>query len=61
MACYALNVFALVKQFTFRPHPYEASLPNPLPFLPGEISYGAGVIMRNACRKDDTGSTVCQT
>ncbi|GAB1520556.1 hypothetical protein RhiTH_003635 [Rhizoctonia solani] len=43
------NVFSLVEQFTFRPSPSETTLPR----LPHEIQYWAGVIMRNACRKDD--------
>jgi hypothetical protein len=48
------NVFSLVERFTFRPSSSEADLPNPPPKLPGEIQYWAGVIMRNACRKDDS-------
>ncbi|CCO36505.1 MYND-type zinc finger protein samB AltName: Full=Suppressor of anucleate metulae protein B [Rhizoctonia solani AG-1 IB] len=43
------NVFSLVERFTFRPSPSETTLPR----LPHEIQYWAGVIMRNACRKDD--------
>lgn len=43
------NVFSLVERFTFRPSPSETTLPR----LPQEIQYWAGVIMRNACRKDD--------
>ncbi|KAG9091121.1 hypothetical protein FRC06_000701 [Ceratobasidium sp. 370] len=43
------NVFSLVERFTFRPSPSETTLPR----LPNEIQYWAGVIMRNACRKDD--------
>ncbi|KAH8109408.1 hypothetical protein DFH11DRAFT_1485050, partial [Phellopilus nigrolimitatus] len=46
------NVFAFVERFTFRPSPTESSLPTPPPFLPPEIQYWTGVIMRNACRKD---------
>ncbi|KLT44601.1 hypothetical protein CC85DRAFT_283536 [Cutaneotrichosporon oleaginosum] len=43
------NIFSLVERFTFRPSPSD-----PLMFrIPGEIQYWAGVIMRNACRKDD--------
>ncbi|KAF8712470.1 MYND finger, partial [Rhizoctonia solani] len=38
-----------VERFTFRPSPSETTLPR----LPHEIKYWAGVIMRNACRKDD--------
>ncbi|KDQ58833.1 hypothetical protein JAAARDRAFT_154035 [Jaapia argillacea MUCL 33604] len=48
------NVFSLVERFTFRPSSSEADLPNPPPTLPPEIQYWAGVIMRNACRKDDS-------
>jgi hypothetical protein len=47
------NVFSLVERFTFRPSPSELALPNPPPLLPPEIQYWAGVIMRNACRKDE--------
>ncbi|EGN99473.1 hypothetical protein SERLA73DRAFT_182428 [Serpula lacrymans var. lacrymans S7.3] len=48
------NVFSLVERFTFRPSSSETDLPNPPPKLPPEIQYWAGVIMRNACRKDDS-------
>ncbi|ETW82562.1 hypothetical protein HETIRDRAFT_316366, partial [Heterobasidion irregulare TC 32-1] len=48
------NVFSLVERFTFRPSSSESDLPNPPPTLPQEIQYWAGVIMRNACRKDDS-------
>lgn len=48
------NVFSLVERFTFRPSSSEGDLPNPPPKLPPEIQYWAGVIMRNACRKDDS-------
>ncbi|KAG8907174.1 hypothetical protein FRB99_005146 [Tulasnella sp. 403] len=47
---HAPNVFSLVERFTFRPSPSELHLPR----LPQEIQYWAGVIMRNACRKDET-------
>lgn len=47
------NVFSLVERFTFKPSSSETDLPNPPPRLPTEIQYWAGVIMRNACRKDD--------
>lgn len=47
---HAPNVFSLVERFTFRPSPSESHLPR----LPQEIQYWAGVIMRNACRKDET-------
>lgn len=43
------NVFSLVERFTFRPSPTDPLLPQ----LPKEIQYWAGVIMRNACRKDE--------
>lgn len=44
------NIFSLVERFTFRPSPSD-----PLMYrIPGEIQYWAGVIMRNACRKDDS-------
>ncbi|KAF9460214.1 hypothetical protein BDZ94DRAFT_1266533 [Collybia nuda] len=48
------NVFSLVERFTFKPSSTEADLLNPPPRLPPEIQYWAGVIMRNACRKDDS-------
>ena len=48
------NVFSLVERFTFRPSSNEYDLPNPPPTLPTDIQYWAGVIMRNACRKDDS-------
>lgn len=48
------NVFALVERFTFRPSSAEIDGPSPPPTLPPEIQYWAGVIMRNACRKDDS-------
>ena len=48
------NVFSLVERFTFRPSSHEYDLPNPPPTLPTDIQYWAGVIMRNACRKDDS-------
>ncbi|KAI9507871.1 hypothetical protein F5148DRAFT_1201335 [Russula earlei] len=48
------NVFSLVERFTFRPSTHEYDLPHPPPTLPPEIQYWAGVIMRNACRKDDS-------
>lgn len=48
------NVFSLVERFTFRPSSTETDLPNPPPKLPPEIQYWAGVIMRNACRKDES-------
>ena len=48
------NVFSLVERFTFKPSSTETDLPNPPPRLPPEIQYWAGVIMRNACRKDNS-------
>ncbi|WRT68481.1 uncharacterized protein IL334_005457 [Kwoniella shivajii] len=43
------DIFSLVERFTFRPSPSD-----PLFFkVPQEIQYWAGVIMRNACRKDE--------
>ncbi|KAG6914269.1 hypothetical protein DXG01_001346 [Tephrocybe rancida] len=47
------NVFSLVERFTFKPSSTETELPNPPPRLPPEIQYWAGVVMRNACRKDE--------
>ena len=46
-----VNMFSLVERFTFRRSLIETDLPYPLPL---EIQYWAGVVMRNACRKDDT-------
>ncbi|KAJ8468702.1 hypothetical protein ONZ45_g17151 [Pleurotus djamor] len=48
------NVFSLVERFTFRPSASENDLFNAPPKLPPEIQYWAGVIMRNACRKDES-------
>ncbi|KZT65888.1 hypothetical protein DAEQUDRAFT_493749 [Daedalea quercina L-15889] len=48
------NVFALVERFTFRHSSADLESSNPPPSLPPEIQYWAGVIMRNACRKDDS-------
>lgn len=45
------NVFSLVERFTFRPSSTEV---DSAPRLPQEIQYWAGVIMRNACRKDES-------
>lgn len=43
------NVFNLVERFRFQPNPND-----PVMFpIPQEIQYWAGVIMRNACRKDE--------
>ncbi|KAA1467283.1 hypothetical protein DENSPDRAFT_234171 [Dentipellis sp. KUC8613] len=47
------NMFSLIERFTFRPSSSESDLPNPPPTLPADIQYWAGVIMRNACRKDE--------
>lgn len=43
------NIFSLVERFTFRPSPSDPMLFR----IPAEIQYWAGVIMRNACRKDE--------
>ena len=43
------NIFSLVERFTFRPSPSDPLLYR----IPQEIQYWAGVIMRNACRKDE--------
>lgn len=43
------NIFSLVERFTFRPSPSDPHMFK----IPPEIQYWAGVIMRNACRKDD--------
>ena len=43
------NVFSLVERFTFRPSPSDPMLFR----IPQEIQYWSGVIMRNACRKDE--------
>lgn len=43
------NIFSLVERFTFRPSPSDPHMFR----IPQEIQYWAGVIMRNACRKDD--------
>ncbi|KAF9491169.1 hypothetical protein BDN71DRAFT_1398769, partial [Pleurotus eryngii] len=48
------DVFSLVERFTFRPSASESDLPNVLPKLPQEIQYWAVVIVRNACRKDES-------
>ncbi|KAJ3726428.1 hypothetical protein DFJ43DRAFT_1196205 [Lentinula guzmanii] len=55
------NVFSLVERFTYRPSSSElaeyssnGNSMNAPPRLPPEIQYWAGVIMRNACRKDDS-------
>jgi len=45
----ANNVFSLVEQFTFRP----SGAADRAMRLPTDIQYWAGVIMRNACRKDE--------
>ncbi|EJC97526.1 uncharacterized protein FOMMEDRAFT_171637 [Fomitiporia mediterranea MF3/22] len=54
------NVFSLVERFTFRPSPTESALPSPPPLLSPEIQYWAGVIMRNACRKDESRGGISQ-
>jgi hypothetical protein len=50
------TLFSLVERFTFRPSMSHLSL-NPalmIPTIPPEIQSWAAVIMRNACRKDDS-------
>ena len=47
------NVFALVERFTYRHSSSDVESGTPPPFRP-EIQYWAGVIMRNACRKDES-------
>lgn len=50
------NVFSLVERFTFKP-----SVTDPTLFkIPEDIHYWAGVIMRNACRKDDVNGGIRQ-
>ncbi|ORY35734.1 hypothetical protein BCR39DRAFT_460837 [Naematelia encephala] len=50
------NIFSLVERFTFRPSPSD-----PMMFrIPPEIQYWAGVIMRNACRKDEASGGIRQ-
>lgn len=44
------NIFSLVERFTFRPSPPDPDMTR----LPKDIQYWAGVIMRNACRKDES-------
>jgi hypothetical protein len=39
------NMFSLAERFTFRPGSTETDIPNPLPKLPTEIQYWAGIIM----------------
>jgi hypothetical protein len=49
------NVFSLVERFTYKPSSADSGDGiYSLPRLPPEIQYWAGVIMRNACRKDDS-------
>lgn len=43
------NIFSLVERFTFKTGPSDPTMYN----IPGDVQYWAGVIMRNACRKDD--------
>jgi hypothetical protein len=58
------NVFSLVERFTFKPSSSELAAAAAAasqgggnvgipPRMPPEIQYWAGVVMRNACRKDD--------
>ncbi|OAV96929.1 hypothetical protein PTTG_26192 [Puccinia triticina 1-1 BBBD Race 1] len=46
----ASNVFSYVERFTHQRLPHDVHSPS----IPSEIQYWAGVIMRNACRKDET-------
>jgi hypothetical protein len=55
------NVFSLVEQFKFKPSSTETDLPNPPPRLQSKIQYWAGVIMRNACRKNDSRGGIRRT
>ena len=49
------NVFSLVERFTYKPSSADiADGVNSPPRLLPEIQYWAGVIMRNACRKDES-------
>ncbi|KIM26451.1 hypothetical protein M408DRAFT_33922, partial [Serendipita vermifera MAFF 305830] len=50
------TLFSLVERFTFRPSMSHLNLHPSLqiPTIPPEIQSWAAVIMRNACRKDDT-------
>ncbi|KAL0059158.1 hypothetical protein AAF712_014130 [Marasmius tenuissimus] len=48
------NVFSLVERFTFRTSSSAEGGSGNGAKLPPEIQYWAGVIMRNACRKDDS-------
>lgn len=50
------NIFSLVERFTFKPVYGDRTMPK----IPNEIQYWAGVIMRNACRKDDASGGVRQ-
>lgn len=50
------NIFSLVERFTFKP-----SVTDPTLFkIPDDIHYWAGVIMRNACRKDEANGGIRQ-
>ncbi|KIJ35499.1 hypothetical protein M422DRAFT_232923 [Sphaerobolus stellatus SS14] len=48
------NIFSLVERFTFRASPAEINLPTTPPSIPAEFQHWAGVVMRNACRKDES-------
>ena len=51
------NVFSVAERFTLRPsrsHRSSATLSSLYPRLAPEIQYWAGVVMRNACRKDES-------
>jgi hypothetical protein len=55
------NVFSFVERFTFKRCATETDLTNPPLKLPLEIQYYASVIMRNACRKDESRGGIRQT
>ena len=50
------NVFSLVERFTFKPSVTDPTMCK----IPDDIHYWAGVIMRNACRKDDVNGGIRQ-
>ena len=50
------NIFSLVERFTFKAVYGDRTMYK----IPNEVQYWAGVIMRNACRKDDAAGGVRQ-
>lgn len=48
------NVFSIAEYFTLRPSRHHGVLYMLFPRLGPEIQYWAGVVMRNACRKDES-------